>query len=296
MMSADMSERRRITGIAQGVLSAMTYGWMTVFAKLAYREGLGTIELLSYRFGLSALLLWIYYLIFARKTILCKPGHLPIVLAMGLLGYAMMSLSYFYALNFITASLAALVLSLMPSTTTLLARLVFGEPLTSRKITALMVTFAGAALVIGFQTGQFDTKGVLLVLLAVFMSAWFSIIGQSVMKTTPPGTVSLYVITAAGLFFSFLHSPFSLFDGSHSREGVLFVLLLIFISTIPPILLFLAAIEKIGSARTMMLGCGEPLMAIVSAYIVLGERLTTIQLLGGGAIIAGFFLVTRIES
>ncbi|NIO03649.1 MAG: EamA family transporter [Proteobacteria bacterium] len=289
-----MTETEKIAGMVQAILAAFAYGWIGVFAKLAYQEGVGAIELLSYRFGLSALFLWVFSLIFERRTIFCKPSHLPVVLAMGVLGYATMSLSYFYALRFISASLAALILSLMPSTTTLLARFFFKEPFTLRKIFALLVTFTGACLIIGFQVGYIDWRGILCVLFAVFVSALYSIMGQRIMKTTPPETVNLYVITAAGLVFLFFHNPLSLFHGSPSWEAILITLLLIFVSTLPPMFLFLAAIEKIGSARTMMLGCGEPLMAVVAAYLVLGERLAPLQILGGTAIIAGFFLVRRI--
>ncbi len=294
MNSPILSERKKITGMTQAILAAFTYGWMGVFAKLTYQHGIGATELLSYRFGLSALSLWTISLVFARRTLICRLNHLPIVLAMGVLGYAAMSLAYFSALKLISASLAALILSLMPSTTTLLARFFFQEPLTPRKLLALIVTFTGACLIIGFQVGPVKWRGILFALFAVLVSALYSIIGQGIMRTTPPRTVNLYVITAAGVFFSFFHNPLSLFSGPAGREGMLFVLLLIGVSTIPPVFLFLAAIEKIGSARTMMLGCGEPLMAVVAAYLVLGERLTPPQLLGGAAIVTGFFLVHRV--
>jgi len=294
MMPVDMSEKKKVTGIAQAILAHLAFGWIVIFGKMAYREGIGTIELVSYRFGLSALVLWIYSLMFAKKSFVFRPSHLPVILAMGVLGYATVSLSYFYALNFISASLTTLILYVKPSITTLLARLFFGEPLTPRKILALFVTFSGACLIIGFEIGVVDSRGIFFALFAVFVSALYSTVGQSVLKTTPPKTVSLYVITAAGLFFSFFHNPLAAFHGSCSLEGLLLVLLLVFVSTIPPIFLFLAAIEKIGSARAAMLNCAEPLMAVVAAYIILGERLTPVQIVGGGAIIAGAFLVSRI--
>jgi drug/metabolite transporter (DMT)-like permease len=41
-------------------------------------------------------------------------------------------------------------------------------------------------------------------------------------------------------------------------------------------------------------GCVEPLMAVAAAYLVLGEHLTPLQMVGGGAIIAGVALVSRV--
>ena len=50
---------RGAAGVALVIWSACFFGSLGVFGKLAYRLGLSTPQLLSYRFGLAALLLWL---------------------------------------------------------------------------------------------------------------------------------------------------------------------------------------------------------------------------------------------
>jgi len=46
-------------GVALVIGSAVCFGTLGVFGKLAYRLGLTTPQLLSYRFALAAILLWL---------------------------------------------------------------------------------------------------------------------------------------------------------------------------------------------------------------------------------------------
>jgi len=50
---------RNAAGVALVIGSAVCFGTLGVFGKLAYRLGLSTPQLLSYRFALAAVLLWL---------------------------------------------------------------------------------------------------------------------------------------------------------------------------------------------------------------------------------------------
>lgn len=290
---AMFADRARIIGISLAAVAALSYGWSLVFGKLAYQGGMTTLTLLSYRFGLSALLLWTYCLLFARRDLVTTARDLVICLALGALAYGTLILCYFHALNFISVALTGLIFYLNPSFTTLLARIFFREPLTRRKLLALILTFLGTGLIVGFQFGGIDPRGVVLAFLAALVASVYVLVSQGVLKTTPPRTVSLYLITGVALFFTFFHSPLRFFSELPPVRALIPLFLLVGVSTIPPLFISLMAIERIGAARSAMVSFLEPVTTVTAAYLILGEQLTPLQLVGAATIIGGVILVYK---
>ena len=54
-----------------------------------------------------------------------------------------------------------------------------------------------------------------------------------------------------------------------------------------------AAVRTIGPVQTSIIMCMEPPIVIVCAYLLLGEHLTAIQLLGALLVITGIVLAQR---
>src|ERR1700694_2147169 len=101
VVSAPASSRS-VAGVALVSGSAVCFGTLGVFGKLAYRLGLTTPQLLSYRFALAAVLLWL------AAGVIREGGpprrNLLGLVIMGGAGYVGQSGSYFSALHFIPAS------------------------------------------------------------------------------------------------------------------------------------------------------------------------------------------------
>jgi drug/metabolite transporter (DMT)-like permease len=60
-----------------------------------------------------------------------------------------------------------------------------------------------------------------------------------------------------------------------------------------PKVMVLMGVRRIGGTRTAMVMLAEPVVAVVSAAIVLGQPLTLPEVLGGGAILLAAALVQR---
>ena len=128
-------------GAALVIGSAVCFGTLGVFGKLAYRLGLTTPQLLSYRFALAAVLLWLAATVIRQPF---PPRRSLVGLAiMGGAGYVGQSGSYFSALHFIPASTNALLLYTFPVVVTLLAALLFREALGWIKLAACGLAFLG---------------------------------------------------------------------------------------------------------------------------------------------------------
>ena len=70
---------------------------------------------------------------------------------------------------------------------------------------------------------------------------------------------------------------------------------IIIISTIIPVVTFLAGLERIGPTNAAMLSTLEPVVTVLLAAWLFGEKLTPIVMVGGGLILVAVILLTRAE-
>jgi drug/metabolite transporter (DMT)-like permease len=59
----------------------------------------------------------------------------------------------------------------------------------------------------------------------------------------------------------------------------------VFIAAVFPIACFYTGVRRVGASVAGLLSTAEPLVTVMLAYIVLGESLTAVQLVGGGLIL-----------
>jgi drug/metabolite transporter (DMT)-like permease len=70
---------------------------------------------------------------------------------------------------------------------------------------------------------------------------------------------------------------------------------MIIFSTIIPVATFLAGLERIGPTNAAMLSTLEPVVTVLLAAWLFGERLMPIVMVGGGLILVAVVLLTRSE-
>ncbi|HVF98998.1 MAG TPA: DMT family transporter, partial [Chloroflexia bacterium] len=212
--------RNRTTapGALMVLLSAVAFGLMPVFAKLAFAQGVNLNTLLAIRFTLASASIWAIWAVAGRRTrtgaeVTAGTGAsvvLPLV-ALGALGYVGQSFSYFTALNEISASATGLLLYTYPIMVTLLAFLVYREPLTRRKLVALALASVGALLVLGIFSsllglggpglGTLRPSGVAWALAAAGVYSLYIIAGTRLTRDVSPLFASSLIITSAAVVY-----------------------------------------------------------------------------------------------
>ena len=63
-------------------------------------------------------------------------------------------------------------------------------------------------------------------------------------------------------------------------------------STVMPLWLMAEGLKRIGAKQVALVGCIGPLSTMVFGQIFLGERITVIQLLGAGLVLAGVLIIS----
>src|ERR1700687_3425194 len=194
------ASNRNVAGVALVIGSAVCFGTLGVFGKIAYRLGLTTPQLLSYRFALAAVLLWLAAIVIRQGL---PPRRSLIGLAiMGGVGYVGQSARYFSALHFIPVSTTALLLYTFPVVVTLLATLLFHEALGWTKIGAVVLAFIGTMLVVQCQLQAARPIGIVLGLQPSAVYSGYILYGSRLLPGIPPVSATATIVTAAAIVWS----------------------------------------------------------------------------------------------
>jgi len=279
---------RRLPGVALVVFAAFCFGVAPVFARLAYQDGVDVMTLVTLRCGASAAVLYLALRLMRRPT---RPPagtwlrHLA-------LGITMVGSSYGYlgAIAYIPVGLAVLTLFTFPLLVGLISRFTGGEPLTPLRLGAIIVAFLGLALAVGVSFEALDPRGVALALLAAVAVAVQITWGAGLVRRSSPVVVTFYMMLSAGVMLSV---ALAVAGGPVFPDGADGWLATIGVVTafLVAMLCFFAGVGRIGPVPAALVVNLEPLVALGTAFVILGETLGPLQLTGAamvlGAVTAG---------
>lgn len=286
--------RERLIGILEIVASGIGFGFLGIFGKKAYAVGLSAGELLALRFLIASALLAAWMLLLDRKSLRLNRTELIASALLGMTGYAVFSSCYFVALEGLSASLTVLLLYTYPVVVTLGAWAFLREPLNRRLLVALPTACVGLVLLIW---GDFSVNRPSAILFGLASSVFYSayiLASRKYLRAAHPLASALVIQATAGLALALvhLHDPARITQLAHSWRSLAGPILgIAVVGTLIPITLFLSGLRRISSAETSILSTTEPATAILAAALILGERLSASQVLGGVAVIAAMILL-----
>jgi len=261
---------------------------MAIFARFAYAGGADVLGVLISRFTIAGGLLALIMAATRRPWPRGRP--LAVAIGMGAIGYVGQAVCYFSALNHASAGLVALLLYAYPTLVCLLAAIVLREPLTRRRIALLVVSFAGIALTLG--GGHGTPTGIALGLgAAAFYSVYIIVGARELGNTDALASTTVVCISAAStlLIASLFRAP--QFPGiwwSWAAVGAIAI-----VSTVVAIITFFAGLKRVGAATASIASTLEPVVTVILAWLILGETLSPIQLVGGALILASAIWLAR---
>lgn len=281
-----MSISRR-AAVALVLLSALGFGSMAIFAKIAYASGLTPTMLLTLRFGLAAAML--APLVWFRRLRLPRGRTLAGFALMGAL-YTAQSQSYFTALMHASSGLVALLLYVYPVLVTLLAVALGWEKLDRRTFVLLALAIAGMMIMLG---GDLDgtALGITLGLMAAFIYAVYIVIGGRLTLGTDPLAATLIVMAAATAG----NGSIAIANGAAlpSDATTWLAILAIAFASVVAIACFLVGIKHIGASQTSIISTLEPVITLCLGIALLGESASAGQLAGGAMVLAAVVLLAR---
>jgi drug/metabolite transporter (DMT)-like permease len=289
----------RSTGLAAAVLGAAGFSIKAIFVKAAFRYGVDAETLLALRMLYSLPLFLLMGLAATRSAAAPISGADWRALALlGVLGYYAASYLDFLGLQYITASLERVILFTYPT------MVVFLTAWNVRRLpgratwTALLLTYAGVALVVthDLRSGGRDTVlGSALVFASAVSYAFYLLRAGPLLGRLGPARVAAWGTTIACLLALgqfILLRPIATIVAQPWQVQALGVAMAVF-STVLPVWFVTVAMRQLGAGPTAMIGALGPVITLLLAWLVLGEALGTLQLLGAALVIYGVRIVAK---
>jgi drug/metabolite transporter (DMT)-like permease len=291
-------QRQKIVGIIFAFIAAIGFSAKAIMVKLAYIDAVDAITLLALRMAFSLP----FFLIVAAKTnrntrsLALSNKDKFAVAGLGLIGYYLASYLDFLGLQYISAGLERLILFLYPTMVVLISALIFKHKIGRTVWFALLVSYAGIALVFlhDMHVLQHDAlSGSVLVFASALAYAMYLVGAGHIIARIGATRFTAYVMTVACvaclLQFAVTHSVADL--NLPFRVYGLSIAMALF-STVLPAFLLAAAMRRIGSMHTSMVGSVGPISTIYLAYLFLGERLSLVQISGSILVLAGVLIIS----
>ncbi len=261
--------------------------WATLglfFSTLHDAFGFSALAIAFLRAGIAALVL-LAFVAFTRPAMLRVSWRALAFLA--LYGFAGVAAFYFlYAQAVIATSVTTAVVMLYtaPAFVTVMAWRFWGEPLTARKLGALVLAFVGCALVTRAYNPSLlslNIVGLAIGLGAGFTYALYTILSKFALERHSSWTALLYAFALGALFLAPLQAPGGFAPLARDGWAWLLVIGLAIGPTLGSYALYNAALQRVPASNASLVAMLEPVIASLLAFVFLGERLEGLQLIGG---------------
>ncbi len=287
------AEKGAALGIAFVLGAAMLLSFKGIFIKLAYAEGVGVVALLWLRFAIALPFFWAFALwrlgpegIFRIE----RRDFLAALIGGGVTSWGAW-IADFTALSMIDVSLSRIILFSFPAFVLLFDSLRRGRAPPLRQWAALILIEAGVVLSLGgFDVAYMvaNLEGAAWAMLSGLVFAVYIMINRETTTRTGSIRFTLFAVTGACAVLTvhfFVARPVA--ELAVSPMGLLWAGMIALFATLLPYFMFSEGIRRAGASRASLVSAlGSP-ATIALAFVILGESMGPIQLIGGAVVILG---------
>ena len=285
------------SGLALASLGAVGFSGKAIIVKLAYRYGVDAITLITYRmlFALPPFLVLAWWTGRGRPAVTRRDAWT--VLGLGFTGYYLASFLDFAGLAYVSASFERLILYLNPTLVLAIGAVFYKRPVSRHQLFALAVSYAGVLVVFGHEwtrAGAHAALGAGLVFAsAVSYATYLFYSGEEVRRLGALRLTGLATSVACVLCIGQFLVLRPLSALAVAPQVVWLSVLNASLCTFAPVLMVMLAIERIGATLTAQTGMIGPLATILMGVVILGEPFTPWLAAGTVLVMAGIWLLAK---
>ncbi len=297
-------EPRPALGYAMVAAAATLFAVNGTVAKVILGSGISSEQLTEVRCAGALVGLVLIAVATRPASLRIAARELPLLVALGVGGLALVQWSYFFAIHRLEIGIALLIQFVGPILVALWARFVYGEAVRQRIWIALVFALGGLTLIVEiWKSHRPDKLGVAAAALAAITYAAYILLAERGVRRRDPISLSAWGFLFATLFWSVL-APWWSFPGRRVDDHVsllgnlasshlpvwALMLWMVVLGTIVPFALVVGALRHITATRAGVTAMLEPVVAIVVAWAWLGESLDPVQASGAVVTLAGISL------
>jgi drug/metabolite transporter (DMT)-like permease len=284
---------RRVSPVDVMLLATVViWGLNTTSSRYLVTNGVHPLAYASTRYFL-AIVLFAVFTWWRERSFRIARGDIPLVLLAGALIFCN-QLMFVYAARMASASTVGLMLGTVPIYAAIIATLAGLERPGRIFWLAAAISFAGSGLIASGSGGGVSGSvlGNLLAVGSAITWAAYSVVYAPLLRRYSPFRISTVVLPVGWLPMALVSIP-QLSTQRVSGFGWLVAVSFIFAVVGPLFLtniLWFTAIERVGLSRATLFSNLQPFFSVLFAVLLLSERLTTLEIAGGVAIMAGILI------
>jgi drug/metabolite transporter (DMT)-like permease len=296
-------DRRPGLGYATYLVAATLFALNGSVSKFLLLGGVPWQRLSQLRVTLAFLILLLVVLLVRRSGLRLRRTEVGKLAVYGILGIAATQSLYFLGIQKLAVGVALLIEFTAPIMVALWFRFVMREPVRDRVFLALLLALVGLAMVAQVWAGfSLDAIGVAASFGAAVALALYYVLGEKLVVDRDPVSLTMWGFFFATVFWAVVQpwwsfpwetldltaQPFGA-DGP-AIPGWALIAYMVVLGTVVPFALVLQSLRHLRATQASVVGMTEPVIASLIAFVLLGEVLTPVQVLGGAVVLAGVLL------
>ncbi len=288
-------------------LGALTFSVNGIFSTVVL-EHLSAFRLAQIRAISAFSLLFLFALIFRRELLKITRKEIPIAIAYGVIGFALVNVGYFLGIERgLPLGLVLVIEFTAPIWIALWIKYVRKGFVAKDMWLAIALSLAGLILVTKIWDGfTFDLLGLAGALGSAFALTGYFLIGERFGSNRHPMSSTIIGLAVAGTFWAIVlpiwNFPTEVFSmkmdihgylAGHFFPGWALLLWVVVMGTIIPYLFVISGLRILSASKSSVLGMLEPVLAGALAWIWLGQSWDGIQLIGAAIVLIGIYLADR---
>ncbi|MDO7977048.1 DMT family transporter [Oceanotoga teriensis] len=277
-------------GILMTMLSAILFGFMPIFAKIAYLGGINYYSLVFLRSMFALIFISIFILI---KKISIKINFKDFInlFFLSLIGYTLTQLTLFASYTYISTGVATTLHFIYPVCIMTANILFFKEGINKNKVFALILAIIGISMLSINKNIKIDIRGVFIAIISgILYSYYMLVIEHTKIKNMNSVVMTFYLLLFSMIFLGFGSLKFELnfnFNYLSWFMGMIIALL----CSIFAVILLQMGIKEIGSSTASILSAFEPIVSVILGVIIFRESITINIFLGIVFVIVSVLIV-----
>lgn len=278
------------------------FGSSGIFVRTLTYNGIDQTTLLFLRFSIAVIPILMAIFLTDRKLLKISLSDLPLFLvcAICIIG---LNLCYNESMNTVPLSLAAVLLSLAPIYVLIIAYLLFGEKITSKKLICMGLALFGCILMTGVLETPLKNIPLFGILSGIGAGLFWAVYLMASKKSIEMGNHTYTILIYSIIFITIALIPFtdfaqiSSFISINPSMTLLFLILHSTFSFALPYIFSTLSLNYMDSGTSSILLSGaEPFAALIFGLIIYGEIPTALMFLGFILTVTAMMLLTRRES
>ena len=290
-------------GYLYALLAALLFGANGSVTKVVIEAGMSPTQLTQFRVLGTAVIAGAILLATDRGAFRLTRRQLFVMAVLGVAGVAILQASYAFAIQLLPVGIALLIEYLAVLLVAVIAFFFLKERVKPRLWVAIACVLVGLAVVAQIWASTLNGLGVVMALVAAASLTLYFIVGERQVGATSPLAVAFWTTGFASVFWAFfsgwwtiepamLADTVSLSGNLAAVELPLWVPLAwcVVMGSFAPFFFSFLALKHLSATAAGVVASSEVIFAFLVAWLWLGERLNTIQLLGAGVVLAGIIL------